>query len=170
MPLGPPCRSSSKARACRRGRRHRSIGPARATLSTDKGNKERRAKAARRSSRSSAQGLRSSGTSPKKAFSPVLQKQRPLAVSNGSADDKGPCRRCLLRSQPRSRLGLGHPLGRDPWRTNPPYQPPTSFPLQRGHFYLAEKRTFLFGVDRAKFWLCRRHVRMSYLCQVEMSS
>jgi len=27
--------------------------------------------------------------------------------------------RCFLRSQPRRRLGLGHPLGRDPSRTTP---------------------------------------------------
>ena len=53
----------------------------------------------------------------------------------------------ILRSQPR-RIGLGHPLGRDPGRTTSTYHV-LSASAQSGPFYLAEKRTFLFGGDMA---------------------
>lgn len=93
---------------------------------------ERPAKAAGRSSRFIAQGLRS-GASPKKMGAFV---QRPSGeqrwLGEGEAESlRGkkrppgtalPCRRAIadfLRSQLR-RIGLGHPLGRDPLRTSMP--------------------------------------------------
>jgi hypothetical protein len=59
-------------------------------------------------SRFLAQGLRSE-TPPKNAA-----KEKPLG-----GDHRSPRGVPILRSQPR-RIGLGHPLGRDPWRTLPP--------------------------------------------------
>ena len=83
----------------------RSIAPAPATDWIEKVNLDRRAKAARRSSRFIAQSLRSG------AFTKLMRQKAktPESCTRGLA-----CR--SLRSQLR-RLGFGHPFGRDPVRT-----------------------------------------------------
>jgi hypothetical protein len=71
---------------------------------------------------------------------------------------RGPNRRCFLRSQPRRRLGLGRPLGRDPSRAISSYHGPSGASLKTGHFYFAGNRTFLLCLDRGVciFWLTAR--------------
>ena len=78
---------------------------------------ERPARAAGRSSRFVAQGLRS-GTSPKKCrlFVFSVRNRKPSHARSGGWE--GSYSR-FLRSQLR-RIGLGHPLGRDPLRTSMP--------------------------------------------------
>ena len=53
-----------------------------------------------------------------------------------------------LRSTLR-RVGFAHPVGRDPGRTTSTYHRLPQISPKTGHFYLAEDRTFLFGVDSA---------------------
>src|SRR5829696_6980681 len=80
-----------------------------------------------------------------KAFAPNRSPQR-------CRQTKTPAFTGVLRQSLRShvpRFGFGHPLGRDPSRTRSPYHPVSDPPLEIGHFYLADHRTFLFGVDMA---------------------
>ena len=108
--------------------------------------KERRAEPARRSfAFYGPQGLRSSEAPPKKVW---IQNQNPLGAASPPAEGH---RRCFLRSQPRRRLGLGHPLGRDPSRTTPSYHGPSGPHLKQdistllgiGHFYFALTQDYI---------------------------
>ena len=80
--------------------------------------KDRPARAAGQSSRFIAQGLRS-GTSPKK-WADLRTAERHWGRNQKPSSTDEVCRRVsisrFLRSQLR-RIGLGHPPGRDPWRT-----------------------------------------------------
>ena len=92
-------------------------------------------------SRFIAQGLRSSETSPKKS---CVQKQNPLKATSSPAEGSSPM---LSSEPPRRRLGLEHPLGRDPLRTSSHYHATSQRPLKTGHFYFARNRTFLLCLD-----------------------
>jgi len=109
------------------------VGTESIPVSNDQDLKEERpAKAAGRSSRFIAQGLRS-GASPKKMGLFLMlfgrtssdSREREAKRREGMNDPSGtasPCRRVIadfLRSQLR-RIGLGHPLGRDPSRISMP--------------------------------------------------